>query len=74
MTGVQTCALPISAEGAGASEAAGASEGTRSAAGAGLREIARGTHRELSALAAYAAVVGRAGAVPEDAARGGGAA
>ena len=35
------------------------------AAGAGLREIARGTHRELSALAAYAAVVGRAGAVPE---------
>ena len=63
-----------SAGGAGAAEGAGASEGTRSAAGAGLHEIARGTHRELSALAAYAAVVGRTGAVPEGAVRGGGAA
>ena len=63
-----------SAEKTGASEGAGASEGTRSTAGASLREIARGTHRELSALAAYAAVVGRAGAVPEGAVREGGAA
>ena len=47
--------------GAESAEKTGASEG----AGAGLREIARGTHRELSALAAYAAVVGRGGAVRE---------
>ena len=58
----------------GAAGGAGASETAGAAAGAGLREIARGTHRELSALAAYAAVVGRTGAVPEGAVRGGGAA
>ena len=50
----------------GAAGAGGAEE-------AGLREIARGTHRELSALSVYAAVVGRGGAVREDAVRGGGA-
>ena len=50
----------------GAAGAGGAEE-------AGLREIARGTHRELSALSAYAAVVGRGGAVREDAAQGGAA-
>ena len=65
------------AECAGGSESAektGAAEGAGAAAGAGLHEIARGTHRELSALSAYAAVVGRGGAVREGTVRGGGAA
>ena len=65
------------AESAGGSESAektGAAEGAGAAAGAGLHEIARGTHRELSALSAYAAVVGRGGAVREGTVRGGGAA
>ena len=59
--------------GAGAAGKAGPAGGAGPAAGSGLRELARGTHRELSALAAYAAVVGRGGAAREDAAQGGAA-